>query len=174
MTFKKLSEYFEELEKTTSRLKITEILANLFKEARKEEIAKICYLSLGRLLPQYEGLEFQMAEKMMVKAVSKAFGIEAGLVQRQYKEKGDLGTVAEEFKNNGFRGAQVQSLFVEEKKENLSVSEVYERLLQIAKESGEGSVDRKVGKTASLLSESEALAVRYIVRIPLGKLRLGF
>lgn len=174
MTFKKLSEYFEELEKTSSRLKITEILANLFKEAEEDEIAKICYLSLGRLLPQYKGLEFQMAEKMMIKAVAKAFGIDCPAVQKQYKEKGDLGVVAEELKNKGYQGTQVQSLFAEEKMASLEVAEVYQKLLEIAKEEGIGSVDRKINKMASLLGKVEALAVRYVVRIPLGKLRMGF
>ncbi|RJR23411.1 ATP-dependent DNA ligase [Candidatus Microgenomates bacterium] len=174
MTFKKLSEYFEELEKTSSRLKITEILANLFKEAEEDEIGKICYLSLGRLLPQYEGLEFQMAEKMLVRAVAKAFGIEDQAVQKQYKKEGDLGVVAEELKARGYKGAQVQSLFGEPKKQILSVGEVYKRLMEIAKEKGEGSVDRKITKMAALLTEIEALAVRFVVRIPLGKLRLGF
>lgn len=173
MTFKKLSEYFEELEKTTSRLKITEILANLLKEAEKDEIAKICYLSLGRLLPQYEGLEFQMAEKMMIKAVAKTFGIDLQTVQKQYKEKGDLGTVAEELKIKGCQDAQVQNLFAKEKG-SLDIAEVYQKLMEIAKEEGIGSVDRKINKTATLLGEVEALAVRYVVRIPLKKLRLGF
>lgn len=174
MTFKKLSEYFEELEKTTSRLKITEILANLFNETKEDEIAKVCYLSLGRLLPQYEGLEFQMAEKMMVKAIAKAFGIDSQVVQKQYKEKGDLGEVAEELKSRGYKGARAQSLFTEEKNSALSIDEVYKALVAIAKDSGEGSVERKISKTAALLNEIEALAVRYVVRIPLGKLRLGF
>jgi len=170
MTFKRLSEYFRELEENTSRLKITEILAGLFKEASEEEIDKICYLSLGRLLPQYEGLEFQIAEKTMIKAIAKAFGLETERVLRRYKEVGDLGEVGEEYK--------IQNLFgdLREKKDKgeLRVLRVYERLMEIAKESGEGSVERKIDKMATLLQDIDSLSVRYVVRIPLGKLRMGF
>ncbi|PIQ70112.1 DNA ligase [Candidatus Shapirobacteria bacterium CG03_land_8_20_14_0_80_40_19] len=174
MTFKKLSQYFFLLEQNSSRLKITEILARLFAQAGEEEIDKICYLSLGRLLPSYRGLEFQMAEKMMQKAIAKAFGIDQEKVLRRYQEKGDLGLVAEEFKEE-FKGKKQALLFGEDKPvgdgETLWV---YEELLAVANEAGEGSVERKIGKMASLLGKLDGLSVRYIVRILLGKMRLGF
>jgi DNA ligase-1 len=176
MTFKRLSEYFQELEKTSSRLKMTDILAHLFKESQAAEIDKIAYLSLGVLLPPYEGLEFQMAEKMIIRAVAGAFGVEAAVVQKRYKEVGDLGTVGEELKKKA-GGRKIQSqLFTKEKRSvaNLSVNEVYERLLIIAKEMGAGSVERKISKMAALLEDLDALSVRFVVRVPLGRLRLGF
>ena len=189
MTFKKLSEYFQQLEQNTSRLKITEILANLFKESKVEEIDKICYLSLGRLLPAYQGVEFQMAEKMMQKALAKAFGVEVEVVAREMKKEGDLGVVGEKLKvqnspkdppaggSTGQAQFKVQSLLIgweEKKKGDLEVSEVYGRLLEIAKESGEGSVERKINKMALLLQELDSVSVRFVVRMPLGRMRLGF
>jgi len=174
MTFKKLTQYFFLLEQNTSRLKITEILAQLFSEAGEEEIDKICYLSLGRLLPSYRGLEFQMAEKMMQRAVAKAFGIKQERVLRRYKEKGDLGLVAEEFKEE-FKGKKQEWLFGEVKKKgDYETLWVYKELLVIADEAGKGSVERKIDKMASLLEKLDGLGVRYVVRIPLGKMRLGF
>ena len=182
MTFKKLSEYFKLLEENSSRLKITEILADLFKEANKEEIDKICYLSLGRLVPAYEGLEFQMAEKMMARAIAKAFGVEVEVVKREMKKEGDLGVVGERIKVQGatprLRSGQeckVQSLLGDLRdKGELGVVRVYGRLMEIAKERGEGSVERKVDKMAALLEDLDGLSVRFVVRIPLGKLRMGF
>ena len=56
----------------------------------------------------------------------------------------------------------------------LSISEVYDRLMEIAKESGEGSVERKISKMAQLLSNLDVCSAKYVVRIPLGRLRLGF
>ena len=41
MTFSALSQYFEKLEKTSSRLALIDILCDLFKEVKKEEIQKI-------------------------------------------------------------------------------------------------------------------------------------
>jgi len=51
MQFRELTQYFEKLETTSSRLSLIEILAQLFKETPAEEIEKIVYLIQGRLAP---------------------------------------------------------------------------------------------------------------------------
>ncbi len=161
MKFKKLATYFSQLEKTSSRIRITEILAELLKQADENEVDKICYLSLGRLGPLYAGIEFNLAEKMMLKVISQAYGISEEKAKKEYKQIGDLGEVAVKFDKR-------------EKPKPLSVNQVYERLEQIAQDSGEGSVERKIGNLAKLLDDLDAESAKYIVRIPLGRLRLGF
>lgn len=161
MIFKKLTTYFSQLEKTTSRNRITEILADLLKSAGADEVDKICYLSLGRLAPLYAGIEFNLAEKMIIKVISQAYGIKEERVKKEYKSIGDLGEVAEKF-NKRERGKPME------------VEEVYGRLYEIAKEMGEGSVERKINKMVKLLDDLDAQSAKFVVRIPLGKLRLGF
>lgn len=164
MTFKNFAIYLSRLEETASRNLMTEILVELFKTAEASEIDKICYLSLGRLAPLYAGVEFNMADKLMIRAVSLAFNIPEIEVKKSYKDLGDLGEVA-------YR-------FVKESKENqsqkLTINYVYEVLWGIAKQGGGGSVERKVNLMAELLKKIDKLSVKYVVRIPLGKLRLGF
>lgn len=161
MTFKKLATYFSQLEKTTLRLRITEILAELLKKADTNEVDKICYLSLGRLGPLYAGIEFNLAEKLMLKVISQAYDISEEKTKKEYKQIGDLGEVAAKFDKR-------------ERSKPLSVNQAYERLEQIAQDSGEGSVERKISNLAKLLDELDAESAKYIVRIPLGRLRLGF
>jgi len=174
MTFKRLSEYFKLLEENTSRLKITEILADLFSEAQAQEVDKICYLSLGRLLPAYFGLEFQMAEKMMQKSLVKAFGLTPEAVLHRYKISGDLGTTAEELKKE-FKGKKQEQLFGQTPSEkNPEVLWVYQRLMEVAKETGQGSVEAKVEKMAQIIEVLDEQSVRFVIRMPLGKMRLGF
>lgn len=160
MTFKELSEFLNRLEKTSSRIEITKILAELFAKAGAEEIDKATYLLLGKLAPNYKGIVFNLADRMMARIIAKAFNKETADVVRLYKAKGDLGSVAEEL-------AAGQG-------KNLSVNEVYESLLEIAKDSGEESQERKVNKTAKLLSELDPQSGKFVTRIPLGRLRLGF
>ena len=161
MTFKKLAIYFSQLEATASRNQITEILAELFKKAAEGEIDKICYLSLGRLAPLYAGIEFNLAEKMMMRAIAQAYQQSEEKVRKEYKKIGDLGEVAKNFDQRA-------------KSKPLSINQVYERLYQIALEGGEGSVERKIKNLAQLLNDLDGESVKYIVRIPLGKLRMGF
>lgn len=160
MKFKKLAYYLDSLEITSSRIEITKILAELFKVSNEGEIDKITYLLLGRLAPSYEDIVFNIAEKMMLRTISDAYSVDLEKVKKTYKEKGDLGNVAQSFAKG-------------EGKDFSSIS-VYEKLLEIANDEGEGSQERKVKKTAQLLSNLDSLSARYVARIPVGKLRLGF
>jgi DNA ligase-1 len=160
MKFKDLAIYLDKLEKTSSRNEMTVILADLLKKLSADEIDKTVYLVLGQLAANYEGIVLNLAEKMMFRVIAKAYSVTAEKAKELFKQKGDIGVVA-------------QSL-AKEKKSSLDVNEVLERLLDIAKDSGEGSQERKVEKMADLLSNLDPLSARFVSRIPLGRLRLGF
>lgn len=166
MTFTELSIYLDRLEKTTSRNEITQILSELFKESEPSEIDKICYLVLGKLVPSYRGIEFNLAERMMVRVVAQTYDVPQGDVMALYKKKGDLGDVVQELK--------IKSSKFKTTTKNLKVSEVYDRLMELAIESGSGSQERKIAGMAKLLGELDTLSAKFVVRIPIGKLRLGF
>ncbi|OGM08488.1 hypothetical protein A2159_02680, partial [Candidatus Woesebacteria bacterium RBG_13_34_9] len=57
---------------------------------------------------------------------------------------------------------------------NLSVNDIYEKLLAIAQDSGEGSQERKVYQMAKILYKLDPLSSKFVARIPVGRLRLGF
>lgn len=164
MRFSQLALYLEKLEKTSSRLEITSILTDLFQKTSIDEIQKTIYLTLGILAPNYEGVLLNLAEKMVARSIALAYGFDGQMVAKLYKDKGDLGDVAESL-----------SLSVSlSKSKELTVNDVYEKLLEVAKDSGEGSQDRKIEKMADILKKVDPLSARYLARIPVGKLRLGF
>jgi len=163
MQFRELASYLERLEATPSRLEITRILSELFKASSISEIDKVVYLSLGILAPNYEGLLLNLAEKMIIRTLARAYQKDSANVLGLFKKLGDIGTVAQELSI----GRKPQGT-------SLSVTDVYERLLDIAKDNGEGSQDRKIEMTSSLLKNLDSLSVRFVTRIPVGRLRLGF
>ena len=129
MKFREFSTYLEKLEKTSSRNKIMEILAELFKKSNIKEIDKVVYLSLGSLAPSYKSIVFNVAERMMLQVIAKAYSKDPEKIRLLYKKKGDLGDVAYEVARGKGKG--------------LTVSDVYGKLLEIAKDEGEGSQERK-------------------------------
>jgi len=163
MLFSKLAQYFSRIEATPKRLEITAILADLLKESSPEEIDKICYLVLGQLAPLYEGVEFNLAGKMLLRVMTDAYMVPGAEVEKIAKEKGDLGDAAEELaKRSKVSGSR------------LTVGQVYAKLRQIAEDSGTGSQERKVREMAGLFQSLDPLSVRYVARIPVASLRLGF
>jgi len=164
MKFSQLSTYFEKLDKTSSRLTITELLAQLFKDLSVEEIDKTLYLLQGRVGPLYEKKDFGMAEKMVTKSIILALNIEDGLFKARYKEIGDLGETAEKFKK------KIASF----EKKDLEILEVYNELLRLTQIKGIGSQETKISLFSHLVRQLDSLSCRYLVRIPINNLRLGF
>lgn len=163
MKFAVLSKYLKELEDTPSRNEITKILSNLFKETTGAEIDKAVYLLSGKLAPNYEGIILNIADKLMLRIISRSYDTPYEKVEALYKKNGDLGVTAEEL---------AKEKHLEDK--NLSILDVFERLFKIAQEGGGGSQDRKIIMTSELLKNLDPLSARFVARIPVGKLRLGF
>lgn len=160
MLFSRLAAYLDRLDHTRSRNVITEVLSELFREAKPGEIGKLCYLLQGRVAPLYEAVEFGLAEKFIIRAIAKAHDVSVEAVGEQFKKLGDIGQAAEVFqKGNG---------------KEIEVGRVFELLTDIAKSHGLGSQEKKITLLADLFSYTDARSSRYLARIPLDKLRLGF
>jgi len=162
MKFSDLSKHLEKLETTTSRNTMIELLAELFKQTDAKDIGKVVYLMQGRVVPLYEPLEFGMAEKQILKAMAFAYQLPDREVSADYKKIGDVGTLAEKLAGEKHKGSQV------------TVSEVFDILKRVAETGGEGSVEKKMILVSDLLKSLDPLSAKFVVRIPVGKLRLGF
>ncbi len=159
MRFSKLVDYLARLEATTKRLELTAILAELFKEASAQDIAPIIYLTQERLGPAFEPIDFGIGEALAAEALALATGKDKSEIKKLYKQRGDYGIIAEEL------------LPAEGKR--LTVDTVFQRLKEIATTSGEGTVVKKTTLLSDLLKKLSGREARYVLRIPLGRLRLG-
>ncbi len=197
MLFRDFSIYLQKIEAVSSRLSITAILADLFKELSadtqaKSEIVLATYLMQGSLVPSYLSLEFQMSEKMLIKTLARVqaknsnampvsvdnlfaqvdenlFGDFATLennLTADYKKMGDIGEL--------FEKILTQAKISEKLTEQLSVEQVHHFLSELASISGTGSQDKKMELLVDLLQKLDPLSAKYISRIILSKMRLGF
>ncbi len=165
MLFGRLAEYYERLEQASSRLKMMEILSELFKEAGKGEVVETVYMTQGILLPPFEGLEFGVADKLMQEAIALATGYTKEQVQAEYRRSGDLGLAAQKLKDSGRLKQMVRN--------NYSIKEVYGLMLKVARAAGQGSKDQKIRMLANMIASADAMAAKYLVRYPLANLRMG-
>lgn len=169
MEYRKLAEVYQKIEGTTKRLEMTDYLVALFSSTSKDVIDKVVYLTQGKIYPDYMGIELGLAEKLALKAITRATGIGEKELQTMLQKHGDMGIVAEE----AIKKKRQLTLFSFESEERLSVEKVYDNFVKIARASGEGSQDKKINLLAELLNIAEPLEARYILRTVVGKLRLG-
>lgn len=167
MKFSKLAKYLQKLEETTKRLEITDILTNLITDLSPDEIDKAIYLASGQLEAAFESVKFNIAEKMMTKIIEQAFSTpkENNLknkISNLYKKTGDLGSVVYELKKSSRSTS------------DLSITEVYSKLYEITQIEGTGSQEQKTNKVSTLLKELDTISAKYVTRIVLDTMRLGF
>ncbi|OUJ19299.1 ATP-dependent DNA ligase CDC9 [Methanonatronarchaeum thermophilum] len=168
LSFSELTNYFLKIEETRSRNEMTDILVDLFKSTPASEVYIVCYLVLGQINAEYEEAVLGLGNKMVAKAISIASSKTKQEVQELFRETGDLGTVAQKISGET---KTLNSFFGEQKE--LTVTEVHQGLNDISRFEGSGSYDKKLRTLAGLITRADSVDARYIVRISLGKLRLG-
>jgi DNA ligase 1 len=165
MFYSRIVETYQKIEATTKRLEITKLLVELLKDTPYEIIDKVVYLTQGKLYPDYLGIEIGIAEKLAIKVLAIVTSVKESRINEEYKRRGDLGDAAETL----LEGKTQVGL----KNERLTVEEVYAGLDRIARSSGTGSVQSKVGQLTSLISKASPVEAKYVTRTALGRLRLG-
>ncbi|HEV3097420.1 MAG TPA: ATP-dependent DNA ligase [Candidatus Dormibacteraeota bacterium] len=160
MTFAELSSFLDRLESTSSRNELVKTLAELYSKASPDEIQPMTYLIQGRLVPFFEPVEIGLGEKLVMAAIAQAFATPADEVAKRFGQLGDLGLLASQLSTHGTTTS-------------LSVNDVHARLMEIAGAAGTGSVERKRSLFAGLLQAVDPISAKHLVRITLGRLRLG-
>ncbi len=160
MKFSTLTESFAQIALTSSRTAITEQLAELFRKASPHEAQIIAYFSLGMLRPPYEGTNFSLADRTVAKIVAEVTGLTATEFDAALQHVGDLGLVAAA---GGWKPTH-----------DLTVLQVYEALHNIEQVTGAGSQELRSKFFVELLFAVSPQDASVIIRVVLGKLRLGF
>lgn len=170
MQYREVSQFYDRLEKTSKRLEMIDILAELFsglaETSDADTMGRVVYLTQGKLYPDWTGKpEIGIAEKMAINAIAIALGINAKQVTEAVNTTGDIGIACEQLLTQKRQTALFQV--------PLSVSHVYESLEKIAAALGTGSSDFKIRTLAGLINAAIPLESRYLLRTVTGALRLG-
>ncbi|MEM3506592.1 MAG: ATP-dependent DNA ligase [Candidatus Bathyarchaeia archaeon] len=165
MDYSLITKTYEKIESTTKRLEITDYLVELFNNTQKDIVDKVVYLTQGKLYPDFIGIELGIAERLAIKALSIVSGKKEDEIDQVFKKTGDLGLAAEEI----LKKKSQLTLF----KKSLTVELVYDTFDKIAHATGPGSIESKIRLLCSLLNDATPEEAKYIIRMSIGKLRLG-
>ncbi len=159
-SFGKLVNIYSEIENISSHKKIVDLLSSFFKELEPKQVRVASYLALGTIGPKFEDIDLGIGDKLIIKAISSAYGISREKVEEEFSIHGDLGDVA--------------SKFNERQRSSVDMEDVFAQMVKIRDVSGEGSQGEKISLLSGILEKSTPEESKYIIRIALGKLRLGF
>jgi DNA ligase 1 len=162
--YETVAEAYRDLEQATGRLALIERLAALLAQTPAQLLPVVCYLCQGLIAPEFAGVDLGLAEKMAIRAVAAATGVEQGEVAARVREIGDLGLAGEQL---------LAAVPGSGAADRLTVVMVVNTLRQIANAEGQGSQGLKLELLALLLGRATPLEARYLLRLVTGNLRLG-
>lgn len=163
MRYETVAAAYADLERTSGRLALIDRTAELLRATPVELLPTVCYLCQGMIAPQFAGIDLGLAEKLAVRAVGTATGIETAAVAAAVRETGDLGQATE----------QLLGTVAADRPASLDVSTVVDTLHEVAAAAGAGSQGRKLELLGGLLDRATPLEGRYLLRLVTGNLRLG-
>ena len=165
MNYAVIADAYERIESTAKRLEMTDLLVQLLKNTPIDMIARVVYLTQGKICPDFAGLEVGVAEKLAKKALARASGIGESQIEKDLKKRGDIGKTSQVFV-----AKKKQATFFQK---TLTVQRVYETLDKMAKTTGSGAVNTKMSLLAGLLADASPKEAKFLMRTVTGNLRLG-
>ncbi|KAL9617438.1 MAG: hypothetical protein Q9160_007750 [Pyrenula sp. 1 TL-2023] len=177
---------FSLIEMTTKRLIIASYCSQFLRQVLRltpQDLLSTVQLMINKLAADYAGIELGIGESLIMKAIGETTGRPLKDIKADQNKLGDLGLVAAKSRSN-------QSLMFKPK--TLTVRGVHQGLLAVAKMSGHGAQDHKIGGIKKLLSAADlsflekgskgvditkdkggASESKFLIRFLEGKLRLG-
>ncbi len=180
MKFSKLAHLFSQLESTTKRLEMIDILSIFFQKIKEnkyfDDLDKIIYLLQGQLVSNIKQFpKMGIAEKMLIEALSVHSGINKNKIKEVLIKKGDVGAAAELILSKKKQQTSLIDFGKSGPTEypSLEIKDLYSELIKIAKTEGSGSHDIKLGILRGLMGKFSPLENKYLLRIITSTLRVG-
>ncbi len=161
ITFDAICRYLLEIENTRSRNDRTKLLAELLKLIPEESIKEFMYMLDGKITPRYIKSDFNIGSKRLIVVFSKVFNIPKEEVSGSFRELGDVGLLFFNLKKN-------------EKTTSTKLSEIIFMLNKITQIHGKNANLYKEQELVILYSKVTQLEGRFLSRIFVGNLRMGF
>jgi len=157
------------VEAVSGSLEKIDLVAAFLADLDEAELSVACSFIMGTLFPPSLDLVMGVGPRILYEALAKACGCPAEQISEMLRATGDPGLVAacivEKRRPLGFAAFQ--------EAEPLSIKDVYESFLTIARASGKGSKPLKVRSLQFLFSLAGSLEARYIARLAIEDMRIG-
>ncbi len=165
MQFAEFAEICNTIEGTSSRLATADILAEKVPILTEEELPVFVRFMRGKLFPDWSSEKLGFGPNLLYDALAYVIGKKRSYVVSAINSSGDVGKVVESLLEK-----REQTMFFSEE---LSLLDVNERFLLMAKSSGRRSQQERLRSAQYLLSNANPLEGRYLARLMLEEMRIG-
>ncbi|XP_062206534.1 DNA ligase 6 isoform X2 [Phragmites australis] len=162
-----LARTFDLVEREKGKIKTTAILCNMFRSLlalSPDDVLPAVYLCTNKISPDHENMELNIGGSLVVTALEESSGTSRSKIHEMYKTYGDLGTVAQECRQN-------QTLLAPPCP--LSIRDVYSTLRKLSLISGSGSAGRRKILVLHLIRSCREMEMKFLVRTLVRNLRIG-
>ncbi|RLN20489.1 hypothetical protein BBJ28_00020290, partial [Nothophytophthora sp. Chile5] len=184
-----LANLFAKIEEVSGRLVIQDLLMTFFRDVIRhspDDLLACIYLCVCvDLAPPFENLKIGIGDAILMKAIGEATGTNLKFIKEMYHKEGDLGKVAQNARSKQHTLSFASTKPASAKPSVLSVQDVYNQFVKIAKMTGNNSQQQKCSIIKGLLVKCEkdkkaeikgvqsAEGAKFIIRGLQGKLRIG-
>jgi len=163
----------QKVEETSGSLDKIDLVAAFLGTLDEAELAVCCNYIMGTLFPPGLDLDLGVGPSILYQALAKACGCPIAQVTDLLRATGDPGLVAAGMVEK--KRPQGLSAFLDgnESESLLSIIEVHDRFLAMARSSGRRSQDIKIKNLQFLFSHASPLEARYIARLAIEDMRIG-
>ena len=165
MLFMDFTRACEQLEGTSGRLEMIDIISRILPSLSPEELPVFVRFVMGRIFPDWSSRKLGIGPSLMYEAIGYVAGIKKEQVIEKINTTGDTGRAVEELLS-----IKSQTTFFHE---DLDLVRVYTELIAIAEMEGKKSQREKLLAVRRLLGNAHPLEGRYLTRIMLEELRIG-
>jgi len=165
MLFMDFSKACEQLEGTSGRLDMIDIISRVLPALSPEELPVFVRFVMGRIFPDWSSKKLGIGPNLLYEAIGYVAGMKKEQVIEKINATGDAGRAVEELLS-----IKSQTTFFHE---DLDLVRVYTELIAIAELEGKKSQREKLLAVRRLLGNAHPLEGRYLARIMLEELRIG-
>ena len=165
MLFMDFSRACEQLEGTSGRLDMIDIISRVLPTLSPEELPVFVRFVMGRIFPDWSSKKLGIGPNLLYEAIGYVAGMKKEQVIEKITTTGDAGRAVEELLS-----IKSQTTFFHE---DLDLVRVYSELIAIAELEGKKSQREKLLAVRRVLGNAHTLEGRYLARIMLEELRIG-
>ena len=172
MEFEEFAARAAEIEAASADTEIVALVTDLLSNA-DGDLPALARFVQGRVFPAYTSKTLDVGPSLCYEAIARAAEREVGVedVEAAVAETGDVGAAAASYEFGRQQGLAAFGKGGNE--DDLTVSEIDEKLRWLADTDGDGSQDRKIETLFGLLNRCSPDEARYLARLVLSEMRIG-